>query len=144
VELAPRLVPICKTASSKSKADRCVRRRGARRYNKLKLLEQIARRHSDSEIVHDTLSVTATLRELNRRRNTYIHSEYFAEYNDVNDFLGLKHREVRDFDKDLFSEGVLRATSRDQLEDFYSRLCHAAKELSKILKRLDGGQIRLG
>jgi hypothetical protein len=31
VELAPRLVPICKTASSKSKVDRCVRRRGARR-----------------------------------------------------------------------------------------------------------------
>ena len=31
VELAPRLVPICKTASSKSKVGRCARRRGARR-----------------------------------------------------------------------------------------------------------------
>jgi hypothetical protein len=31
VDLAPRLVPICKTASSKSKVGRCARRRGARR-----------------------------------------------------------------------------------------------------------------
>jgi hypothetical protein len=31
VELAPRLVPICKTASSKLKVGRCAHRRGARR-----------------------------------------------------------------------------------------------------------------
>jgi hypothetical protein len=31
VELAPRLVPICRTASSKSKVGGCVRRSGARR-----------------------------------------------------------------------------------------------------------------
>jgi hypothetical protein len=31
VDLAPRLVPICKTASSKSKFGRCARRAGARR-----------------------------------------------------------------------------------------------------------------
>ena len=31
VDLAPRRVPICKTASSKSKVGRCARRKGARR-----------------------------------------------------------------------------------------------------------------
>jgi hypothetical protein len=111
---------------------------------KLKLLEQVAKRHFDAEMLRDTLSVTAILRELNLQRNMYIHSEYFAEYNDVNDFLGLRQREIRHFDKDLFSEGVLRTISRAELEDFISRLRHAAAALGEILKRLAPSSVGLG